>query len=75
MRACSSTLSGPAGVTAQELKELLDDFRKNLINDLRGAAQSQSVVKPPKVEEKPEQPRSNLACVGLWLLAPAAVER
>lgn len=27
------------------------------------------------LEEKPEQPRSNLACVGLWLLTPAAVER
>lgn len=27
------------------------------------------------LEEKPEHPRSNLACVGLWMLAPAAVER
>jgi glucose-1-phosphate thymidylyltransferase len=27
------------------------------------------------LEEKPEQPRSNLALVGLWLLAPAVVER
>lgn len=27
------------------------------------------------LEEKPEHPRSNLALVGLWVLAPAAVER
>jgi len=27
------------------------------------------------LEEKPQQPRSDLACVGLWLLSAAAVER
>lgn len=27
------------------------------------------------LEEKPQRPRSNLACIGLWLLAPEAVER
>jgi glucose-1-phosphate thymidylyltransferase len=28
-----------------------------------------------ELEEKPHQPKSDLACVGLWLLSPAAVER
>ncbi len=57
-----------SGATAGLLLQAVDDPRAFGVALLEG----ERIV---DLEEKPEQPRSNLALVGLWLLAPEAVER
>ena len=57
-----------SGATAGLLLQAVEDPRAFGVALLEG----ERIV---DLEEKPEQPRSNLALVGLWLLAPEAVER
>ena len=57
-----------SGATAGLLLQPVEDPRSFGVAVLEG----ERIV---ELEEKPEQPRSDLALVGLWVLAPEAVER